>query len=115
MVEQAASRKKDEEIYNVFDTAAILRRPPRVAVDKTSGLAGITWWINSYFGLAHGRQIDKRAAEVAAIAKWVDAQYGDGRTTSISDEEMIAQVRAHLPRLIEARLIEGGAPERIAG
>ncbi len=31
----------------------------------------------------------------------VDAQYDDGPTTSISDEEMTAQVRAHLPRLFE--------------
>jgi isopropylmalate/homocitrate/citramalate synthase len=90
---------KDEEIYNVFDTAAILRRPPRVAVDKTSGTAGIAWWINSYLGLARDRQIEKRAPEVATIAKWVDDQYRDGRTTSISDEEMMGQVRIHLARL----------------
>ncbi|MDB5108521.1 MAG: pyruvate carboxyltransferase [Candidatus Binatus sp.] len=91
---------KDEEIYNVFDTAAILRRPPRVAVDKTSGTAGIAWWINSYLGLARDRQIEKRAPEVATIAKWVDDQYRDGRTTSISDEEMMGQVRIHLARLL---------------
>ncbi len=35
---------KDEEIYNIFDTAKILCRPPRVAVDKTSGTAGVAWW-----------------------------------------------------------------------
>ena len=94
---------KDEEIYNVFDTAKILHRPPRVAVDKTSGTAGVAWWINSYLSLPAARQVEKRAREVLEIAKWVDAQYGDGRTTSISDEEMIAQVRAHLPHLLDAK------------
>ncbi len=101
---------KDEEIYNVFDTARILRRPPRVAVDKTSGAAGIAWWINAYFSLPRDRQVEKRSPEVAEIAKWVDAQYDDGRTTSISDEEMAAQARRHLPRLFE-----GARSERLAG
>ena len=101
---------KDEEIYNVFDTAQILRRPPRVAVDKTSGAAGIAWWINAYFSLPRDRQVEKRSPEVAEIAKWVDAQYDDGRTTSISDEEMAAQARKHLPRLFE-----GAQSERLAG
>jgi citrate (Re)-synthase len=94
---------KDEEIYNVFDTAKILRRPPRVAVDKTSGTAGIAWWINSFLGLSRDRQVDKKSAEVQKIAEWVDAQYADGRTTSISDEEMMTQVRRVMPALIAAR------------
>ncbi len=98
---------KDEEIYNVFDTAKILGRPPRVAVDKTSGVAGIAWWINSYFGLARGAQVEKRSPEVLEIAKWVDAQYDDGRTTSISDLEMETQVRRHLPRLFESARLAG--------
>jgi len=101
---------KDEEIYNVFDTARILRRPPRVAVDKTSGLAGIAWWINAYFSLPRNRQVEKRSPEVAEIAKWVDTQYDDGRTTSISDEEMTTQVRRHLPGLFERE-----QSERLAG
>jgi citrate (Re)-synthase len=94
---------KDEEIYNVFDTAKILHRPPRVAVDKTSGTAGIAWWINSFLGLSRDRQVDKKSAEVQKIAEWVDAQYADGRTTSISDEEMMTQVRRVMPALTAAR------------
>jgi hypothetical protein len=78
-----------------------------VAVDKTSGVAGIAWWINSYFGLARGAQVEKRSPEVLEIAKWVDAQYDDGRTTSISDQEMEAQVRRHLPRLFKSERLAG--------
>jgi isopropylmalate/homocitrate/citramalate synthase len=94
---------KDEEIYNVFDTAKLLGRPPRVAVDKTSGSAGIAWWINDYFKLPRDAQVDKKSEAVAKIGRWIDAQYHAGRTTSISDDEMVAQVRAHLPRVCEER------------
>ena len=36
---------KDEEIYNIFDTAKILNRPALVAVDATSGTAGVAHWL----------------------------------------------------------------------
>lgn len=94
---------KDEEIYNIFDTGLLLRRPPRVAVDKTSGSAGVAWWINAYFGLPPREQVDKRAAAVQEIARWVDLQYSGGRTTSISDEEMVEAVRTWLPQLFQRR------------
>jgi isopropylmalate/homocitrate/citramalate synthase len=90
---------KDEEIYNIFDTGLLLRRPPRVAVDKTSGSAGVAWWINAYFGLRSEDQMDKRSPAVLEIARWVDEQYRHGRTTSISDEEMAQAVRTYMPEL----------------
>jgi isopropylmalate/homocitrate/citramalate synthase len=90
---------KDEEIYNVFNTSKILARPPRVAVDKTSGTAGVSWWINSYFSLPATQRVDKKSTAVRKITEWVDAQYQHERTTSISDEEMLAQVHLHLPQL----------------
>ena len=91
---------KDEEIYNIFDTNKVLRRPPRVAVDKTSGTAGVSWWINTYFNLANVRRVEKRSPAVQKITDWVDAQYRQERTTSISDEEMLMQVRLHCPELL---------------
>ena len=90
---------KDEEIYNIFDTGKILGRPPRVAVDKTSGTAGVAWWINSYFKLKGATQVSKQADAVRKITEWVDHQYGAGRNTSISDEELAALVRLHLPQI----------------
>jgi len=92
---------KDEEIYNIFDTTKVLGRPPRVAVDKTSGTAGVSWWINTYFNLPPSRRVDKKSLEVKTITDWVDMQYSQERTTSISDEEMLEQVRLHLPGLID--------------
>ena len=93
---------KDEEIYNIFDTTKILGRPPRVAVDKTSGTAGVSWWINTYLNLPPAKRVDKKAESVQKITAWVDAQYRQERTTSISDEEMLSQVRRHLPELMPA-------------
>jgi len=90
---------KDEEIYNIFDTGKILRRPPCVAVDKTSGTAGVAWWINSYFKLKGATQVSKQADAVRKITDWVDHQYTVGRNTSISDEELAAQVRLHMPEI----------------
>jgi isopropylmalate/homocitrate/citramalate synthase len=92
---------KDEEIYNIFDTSKILGRAPRVAVDKTSGAAGVSWWINTYFNLPPSRRVDKKAEAVRMITEWVDAQYRQERTTSISDEEMLAQVRLRLPEVLK--------------
>jgi isopropylmalate/homocitrate/citramalate synthase len=90
---------KDEEIYNIFDTNKILGRPPQVAVDKTSGTAGVAWWINSFFKLKGASQVTKQADAVRKITEWVDQQYSAGRNTSISDEELAALVRKHLPEL----------------
>ena len=43
---------KDEEIYNIFDTKAILNRGAGVAVNNASGLAGIAYWINDRYNLS---------------------------------------------------------------
>lgn len=79
---------KDEEIYNIFDTAKLLGRPAMVAVDSHSGLAGIAHWVNSFFRLEGDNTIDKREPFVAAMKARVDAQYESGRTTVMGDEEL---------------------------
>src|SRR5262249_14178182 len=93
---------KNEEIYNSFDTTKILGRPPRVLIDKTSGTAGVAWWVNAYFQLPAEQRVDKKSDAVRRITEWVDRAYTGGRTTSISDEEMVEQVRVHLPSLAPA-------------
>src|SRR5439155_1649332 len=42
---------KNEEIYNIFDTARILDRPLGITVNDRSGLAGIAYWLNTTLGL----------------------------------------------------------------
>lgn len=80
---------KDEEIYNIFDTEKILNRKVNVTVSKTSGLAGIAYWLNSYCGLlGTDGEISKHSGIVAKIKEWVDEQYENGRQTAISDGEL---------------------------
>ncbi|MDD5897215.1 MAG: 2-isopropylmalate synthase [Clostridia bacterium] len=84
---------KDEEIYNIFDTSAILNRPALVAVDSHSGLAGVAHWINSYFRLNAGHMLDKQDPLVVAIKDKIDALYAEGRNTVMGDEELEIMVR----------------------
>ena len=79
---------KNEEIYNIFNTAKILNRPPLVAVDSHSGLAGIAHWINSYFRLKGEHTIEKQDPLVLALKSEVDALFAAGRNTVMGDEEL---------------------------
>ena len=84
---------KDEEIYNIFDTEKILNRPASVSIGKTSGLAGIAYWINTNYRLSGERAIDKRAPLVIALKEWVDKEYEDGRQTAISNGELENKIK----------------------
>ncbi len=81
---------KDAEIYNIFDTEAILNRPAEVAISNTSGLAGIAYWINRHYKLPEFREVTKHDDIVIKAKEAVDRLYDDGRTTMISDEELVA-------------------------
>lgn len=81
---------KDERIYNIFDTTAILKRAPKVLVDAYSGLAGVAHWINGYYGLKGDDAVKKSDPCVAAMKARVDAMYVGGRTTTMSDGELSA-------------------------
>ena len=65
-----------------------MNRPCRFAVSKTSGLAGVAHWINTYFNLMEDECYDKKHPVVEAIKTWVDKQYDDGRVTAIGDGEL---------------------------
>lgn len=84
---------KDEEIYNIFDTAALLNRPATVAVDSHSGLAGVAHWINSYFRLKGDNMVAKDDPLVVNVRAQVDALYAQGRNTVMGDEELEVMVR----------------------
>jgi citrate (Re)-synthase len=87
---------KDPEIYNIFDTEALLNRPVGVKINDKSGVAGVAFWVNQYLGLHGERQVDKKHPAVMKIAAWVEEQYRQGRTTAIASEEMIKQINTHL-------------------
>jgi isopropylmalate/homocitrate/citramalate synthase len=95
---------KNEEIYNIFNTAKLLNRPLRVTVTDKSGLAGIAYWLDAYLGLKNEERVDKHHPGVVAMGKWVDEQYKNKRTTGISDDEMLVQARKYLPKYFESDL-----------
>lgn len=79
---------KDAEIYNIFDTEAILNRPATVSVSATSGLAGIAFWINSHYNLSGEHTVTKQSPIVVEAKEIIDRLYEDGRTTVMSTEEL---------------------------
>ena len=85
---------KDEEIYNIFDTAKILKRPARVSVNKTSGLAGIAFWINDYYKLPEEHRIAKTDPLVVRMKEMIDAEYEEGRNSSFGDDELVNLIYA---------------------
>ena len=88
---------KDAEIYTIFDTEKLLNRPASVQVAKTSGLAGIAYWINQNYRLTGDAQIDKHDPLVLALKGWVDAEYEDGRQTVLSVKELKAKIAELAP------------------
>ncbi len=75
---------KDERIYSIFDTKAILNRASDVMVDAHSGLAGIAFWITNHMGI----QMDKKDPIVQKVKDAVDLLYENGRVTAMSNEEL---------------------------
>ncbi len=80
---------KNEEIYNCFDTAALLNRPANVALTDKTGAAGIKHWIEARFQI----DISKHDPRVTKIKDKIDAEYMDDRVTTVSDDEMFHWTR----------------------
>ena len=83
---------KDAEVYTIFDTRKILGRSPSVMIGKTSGLAGIAYWINDNYGLEGDEQVDKKSELVTALKDWIDEEYAGGRQTTLSTEELETKI-----------------------
>lgn len=93
----AGGLRRDERIYNIMDTAALLNRPPRVAITDKTGTDGIAIWVNDFLG-TRGTPNEVKLTQVVKIQKWVMDQYNEhGRMSSITDEELEQQVKLHLP------------------
>ena len=90
---------KDEEIYTIFDTKKILNKPATVQISKTSGLAGIAYWINQNYRLEGADKLDKKSPLVIAMKEWVDNEYEDGRQTVMTDRELEEKIAELAPSL----------------
>jgi len=90
----------DERIYQIFDTTQLLGTPPSITITDKSGLQGIVYWAQCYLAesVAERTQISVKKTRLVDVAKWVDYQYDVlGRTTGISDAEMVGQMLLHIP------------------
>lgn len=90
---------KNEEIYNIFDTTSILGRPPQVNITDKSGMAGIAHWINTKMDVPQEEPVDKNHPSIARIYDEILSLYDNGRVTSMSDKEMTALVKRHMPEV----------------
>lgn len=88
---------KDAEIYSIFDTEKLLNRPATVQVSKTSGLAGIAYWINVHYGLKGEQELKKDDPIVRAIKEWTDELYEAGRQTVLSHGELEKKIAELAP------------------
>ncbi len=79
---------KDEEIYNIFNTKKLLNKKASVAISKTSGLAGIAYWINDNYSLEGDRCVDKKSPLVTELKAWIDMEYEQGRQSMLSTVEI---------------------------
>jgi isopropylmalate/homocitrate/citramalate synthase len=88
---------KNEEIYNIFDTGKILKRPVSITITDKTGIAGVAYWVNSRLGLEGEAAINKRHPGIIKINKRIMQEYDEGRVTSISRKEMEHWARQYLP------------------
>ena len=88
---------KDAEIYTIFDTKKLLNRPATVEISKTSGAAGIAYWINNNYRLSDEVSIGKNDPLVVKLKEWVDSLYESGRQTMMSRKELEAMIEQLAP------------------
>ena len=67
--------------------------PASVSIGKTSGLAGIAYWINQNYHLTGEAMIKKQDPLVIRLKEWVDKEYEEGRQTMISTGELEEKIR----------------------
>jgi isopropylmalate/homocitrate/citramalate synthase len=90
---------KDEEIYNVFDTAGLLGRPIGVGVNDKSGVAGVALWAS----LRSGTHVDKHDPGVVAMYSEIQRLYATGRTTGMTQDELVALGERYLATMFSRR------------
>ncbi len=95
---------KDAEIYNIFDTEAVLGVPASVSVSKTSGLAGIAYWLNHHYKFTGDEVVTKHDEIVVKMKSAIDELYAEGRITLMTDaelEEMFVSISAQIAKAEE--------------
>jgi len=90
----------DERIYQIFDTTRILGIPPSITITDKSGIEGIQYWVKCFLSqsVAERAEVVVKKINLVEITEWVNYQYNQlGRTTGISDDEMVILALLHIP------------------
>jgi isopropylmalate/homocitrate/citramalate synthase len=95
---------KNEEIYNIFDTSAILGRDVPIIITDKSGRAGVAYWLNQNLNLGPEKKISKTHPAVGMIYQRIMAAYEHGRNTSYSNKEMLALAKRCMPDMFPSEL-----------
>ena len=74
-----------------------MNKPATVQISKTSGSAGIAYWINQTYRLEGEEKLDKRSELVLTMKDWVDRQYEEGRQTAMTDRELEEKINELAP------------------
>jgi isopropylmalate/homocitrate/citramalate synthase len=91
---------KSEEIYNIFDTEHLLKRPVPITITNKTGRAGVAYWLNTNLRLPENRKVTKKHPAVGQIYDAIMAVYEEtARSTSFSHEEMVAMAQRYMPEL----------------
>ena len=64
---------------------------------NASGLAGISYWINNYYGLVGENAINKKDDLCLAIKEKIDNQFALGRQTAMTDAELVDMINTLAP------------------
>ena len=75
----------------------MLNRPSAVQISKTSGLAGIAYWMNQNYALTGDDVVGKRDEIVIRMKDWVDQMYEDGRQTVLTNTDLESQIELLAP------------------
>jgi isopropylmalate/homocitrate/citramalate synthase len=92
---------KDQRIYTIFDTKALLGVPPGIRISDKSSLAGVAYWINTTLELEGDEAVTKLDPAVEGIYKNIAKQYESGRVAVMSDVELLNMLIDHKPELAE--------------
>ncbi len=95
---------KNEEIYNIFDTTAILGKSVPIIITDKSGRAGVAYWLNQHLKLSGEMEVTKKHPAVGQIYDEIMKVYDTGRNTSFSSKEMEALARQYMPELFVSEL-----------
>ncbi len=91
---------KNPQVYLSYDPNAVLGIPYTVSITPYSGRAGVAFWLKSMFGSSSWEDM-KNDPRLAEIYNEITEIYKTGRTTPITDREMITLLKKHVPEILE--------------